>query len=57
MIKKARYFFELCAYALGSIGGLGYCLYSRAWVIAAAVVVLAVMAWPEARYAFRRLME
>ena len=32
----------MCAYALGSIGGLGYALYCKAYVIAVAVVVLAV---------------
>ena len=57
MIKKARYFFELCAYALGSIGGLGYCLYNRAWVIAIAVVILAIMAFPEAKYAYYQITE
>ena len=36
----------LMAYALGAIGGTGYAIYSRAYVIAIAVVVLAVLALP-----------
>lgn len=36
----------LMAYAMGAIGGTGYALYSRAYLIAIAVVVLAVLAFP-----------
>lgn len=57
MWKKFLSFFELAAYAVGAIGGLGYCLYAKGWVIAAAVVALAAMAFPEAKAAFKRVVE
>ena len=34
------------AYIMGSIGGVGYALYRKAYVIAFAVIVLAAMAFP-----------
>lgn len=43
----------LVAYALGAIGGTGYALYSRAYVIAIAVVVLAVLAFPVVKKIFQ----
>ena len=43
----------LMAYALGAIGGTGYALYSRAYVIAIAVVVLAVLAFPVVKKIFQ----
>ena len=57
MIKKFGYFFGLCAYGLGSIGGFGYAIYSKAYLIAACIVVLAVMAFPTARKWFNHLMD
>ena len=47
-MKKIICFFALCLYILGTIGGIGYCLYSHAYVIAFSVVVLAVLAMPTA---------
>ena len=38
----------LMLYVMGSIGGFGYACYSGAYLIAVAVVALAVMAWPTA---------
>ena len=55
MGKKFLSFFGLCAYVLGVLGGLGYCIAAGAWVIAAAVVVLGVMAFPTARQFFKDL--
>lgn len=43
----------LMAYALGAIGGTGYAIYSRAYVIEAAVVVLAVLAFPVVKKIFQ----
>jgi hypothetical protein len=34
------------AYIMGSIGGVGYALYCKAYVISVAVIVLAAMAFP-----------
>ena len=43
----------LMAYALGAIGGTGYAIYSRAYVIAIVVVVLAVLAFPVVKKIFQ----
>ena len=40
-------FFAVIFYALGVIGGLGWTLSNHAWVIAAGIVGLAVLAFPE----------
>ena len=42
----------ICLYVLGSIGGFGYALYCRAWLIAVGVVVLAVLAFPTVKRLF-----
>lgn len=55
MAKKLLSFFGLAAYAVGTIGGFGYCAYCQAWVPAVAVVLLGVMAFPTAREFFRNL--
>jgi hypothetical protein len=34
------------AYIMGSIGGVGYAIYCKAYVIAVAVIILAAMAFP-----------
>ena len=54
-MKKILYFLALFLYGLGTIGGIGYAIYSGAWVIAIAVVVLAVMAFPTAKWFFNQL--
>ena len=41
--------FLLMLYAMGSIGGFGYAVYSGAYLISIAVLALAVMAWPTAK--------
>ena len=56
-MKKFLYFFGLAAYVLGAIGGFGYAMYCKAYVIAVAVVVLAAMAFPTAKTFFNKLME
>ena len=45
----------LMAYAMGAIGGTGYALYSRAYLIAIAVVVLALLAFPVVKKIFQDL--
>ena len=54
-MKKILYFLALCLYALGAIGGIGYVCYSGAWIVAVAVVVLAVMAFPTAKKFYHQL--
>ena len=39
-------------YVLGTIGGIGYCVYYGEWVTSIAIAVLAVMAFPKAKEYF-----
>ena len=55
--KKFFYTFLLMLYAMGSIGGFGYACYSGAYVIAAAVLVLAILAFPTIKKVFKEWME
>lgn len=48
MAKKLIAFLMVCLYALGTIGGIGYAVYNKAWVIAVGVLALGWMAWPSA---------
>lgn len=52
MAKRFFSMFVMFMYALGSIGGFGYAIYSEAYVIATAVVVLAIMAFPQVKKHF-----
>ena len=53
MTKGFINMFVLMLYVMGTIGGIGYSIYSGAYVIAFAVAVLAVMAFPTAKKFFR----
>jgi hypothetical protein len=48
-MKSIFNFAMICLYLLGSIGGLGYALYNKAWLVAIGVAVLAYMAFPKAK--------
>lgn len=50
-------FFGLCAYVLGAIGGFGYAMYSKAYLIAACIVILAVMAFPKAKEWWKKMID
>ena len=52
MVKGFLYTIILMAYLMGTIGGIGYAYYSKAYVIAVAVAVLAAMAYPKAKEIF-----
>ena len=56
-MKKALYFFGLCAYAVGTVGGFGYAMASGAYFIAACVLALAAFAFPTIRNFFKKLTE
>lgn len=56
-MRKFISFFGLFLYIIGTIGGIGYCLYSHAYIIAIAVAVLAVMAFPTAQKIFKYLTD
>ena len=56
-MRKFISFFGLFLYIVGTIGGIGYCLYSHAYIIAIAVAVLSVMAFPTVRNMFKYLTD
>ena len=56
-MKKITSFILICLCALGSIGGLGWALYERAWVIAAGIVGLSISAWPTIVNYYKNLTE
>lgn len=57
-MKEFLYFFELLAFAIGSIGGFGFTLYNKApWYIVLCVALLAVMAFPQASKAYNSLFK
>lgn len=55
-MKQLFSFLVLCFYALGTIGGIGYAVYCKAYLIAVAVLVLALMAYPTARNYYKYLV-
>lgn len=56
-MKKYLYLVGLFLYAMGVIGGIGYSIYAGAWVIAVAVLVLGVMAFPTAKVFYEELVK
>ena len=56
-MKKFAYLIILFAYVMGTIGGIGYACYAGAWVIALAVVILGVMAYPTAKEFYNKITE
>lgn len=52
-LKGLLQFITLALYVLGTIGGFGYACYSGAYLIAVAVLVLAVMAFPTVKRIFK----
>lgn len=56
-LKGLLQFITLALYVLGAIGGFGYACYSGAYLIAAAVLALAVMAFPTAKRIFKEWTE
>ena len=56
-MKKYFSFIMICLYVLGTIGGLGWVLYSGGYVIAVGVVAVAYMAWPKLVEYFRDLTD
>jgi uncharacterized membrane protein len=56
-MKKYIYLIGLFAYAMGTIGGIGYACYSGAWVIAVTVAVLGAMAFPTAKNLYHKITE
>lgn len=46
-MKKIGYLLLLCLSTIGAIGGVGYAIYCKAWVVAIGVGVLAYSAYPQ----------
>ena len=56
-MKKFMYFLLMCLYVLGTIGGIGYACYNHAYLIAAGVAAVAVMAFPCFVFFYKKLTE
>lgn len=56
-MKKFVSFIMICLYVLGTIGGLGWVLYSEGYVIAVGVVAVAFMAFPSVKKYFKELTD
>lgn len=56
MALKFWYCLQIALYAVGSIGGLGWTLYSKAWVTAVGVAALAAFALPYIKGVFKKLL-
>jgi hypothetical protein len=56
-LKGLLQFITLALYILGAIGGFGYACYSGAYVIAAAVLVLAILAFPTIKDVWKKWQE
>ena len=56
-MKKFAYLIIMFAYVMGVIGGIGYTCYLHEWVIAIALVVVGAMAFPSAKYIYKKMME
>lgn len=56
-MKKMIAFIEVCAFVIGALGGFGYAEYCGSRPIAVAIVILAVMAWPIFKEAYKQLAE
>ena len=55
-LKTIGRFFEMCAYIVGVIGGIGSACYTKAYFIGACVAVLGAMAFPELKKAVKELI-
>ena len=56
-MKKFIDWFWICIWVLGTIGGLGYTVWLKQYVIAAAIVGLAIMAWDKFKACWKDINE
>lgn len=56
-MKKYLYLIIIFAYVMGVIGGIGYAVYSGAYIIAVAVAILGAMAFPTAKEIYKKITE
>lgn len=52
-MKGFIFFLVVCAYALGTIGGIGYALYGRAYLISLAIAAGGAFAFPFVKKCYR----
>ena len=50
-------FFLICLYVLGTIGGIGYACYNKAYTVAVGVAAVAAMAFPYIKGVFNKMVE
>lgn len=55
VMKKLLYFFVLALALLGIIGGIGYTIWQKAYVITIGIAALTFLAWPKIRDYFKIL--
>ena len=56
-LRKLGDMAQLALYVLGVIGGLGWTLFEKSYVIAAGVLALGVMAFPHIKGVFKRFID
>lgn len=54
--KGGIWFFTIFLYIIAVIGGIGYALYDKNYVIAAAIAVCAVLAFPKVKEILKKLI-
>lgn len=54
-MKEAFYFFMICLFFLGVIGGVGCSIYSGSWPVVIGVVAVGFMAWPKLVEYFKKM--
>ena len=54
---KIVYFLVLTLYLLGVIGGIGYTVYTNAYVITLGIVVTSYLAFPKAKELFKKMLQ
>ena len=55
--KGFIYFALICLYILGSIGGIGYACYNKAYPVTLGVAAVAAMAFPYIKGVFKKMVE
>lgn len=56
-MKKFLYFFGMCAWFVGALGGFGYAAYCKAWFIAVCVLYLGALSFGKVKEFYNKLME
>ena len=54
-MKNFFAFLVICLWILGGVGGVGYCIYIKAWIIAIGVLANALLAFPKVKEAYEAL--